>query len=123
MKSIIVVATLLLATLASAADRKTEEILVVVANVADLISTEVWLNNGPYLDNGQLKTPMERNPLARGSFTKRVAIKAGTTAATLLIARLWDCRGHTRAASTLRWSATVTYFGVAGWNASLSIRF
>lgn len=110
-------------TVTSAASRKIEEVLVIAANAADLIATEIWLHKDPYVHEGRLRIPGEVNPLARGPFAKRAAMKAGTTAATLLIARLWERRGHAKAASALRWSATVLYFGAAGWNASLSIRF
>lgn len=112
-----------IASSAGAVDRRTEEIFVIAANAADLITTEIWLNHGPYFDSGQLRIPSEKNPFAQGSFAKRAALKAGTTTATLLIARLLDRRGHDKAASVLRWSATVVYLGAASWNVSLSIRF
>ena len=98
------------------ADRRTEEIAVIAASAADFIATEVWLH-----DDTASVTPIERNPLAQ-STAARIAVKAGSTAGLLWLARFAERKGHDRMASIVRLTGISVWSGAAGFNISLTIR-
>lgn len=93
----------------SGCSARSQEIGVVGAAAADVISTEVALANGG----------TEANPLMVNR-TARIAVKSGTTAAVVLIARELEESGHTRAASILRMSIFTMWMGAAAWNLAVS---
>lgn len=106
------VATLLLVSSPLlASDRKTEELAIVGAAAADLITTEIALGAGG----------TELNPLMQ-SPGKRMLVKTAGTVAIIALARSLE-NEHPKAASVLRWSTFAVWVGAAGWNASVAIRF
>jgi len=94
------------------ADRKTEEILMVVGAGADLISTEFALSRGL----------AEGNPLGQKR-SMRIAIKSVNTAFVMYLARKLENHGHDRAARGLRYTHIGVGFGLAGWNVHATIRW
>lgn len=111
---LLVAFALLLAVEASATDRKTEEIFLVAAAAADVVTTEIMLRQeGTY----------ETNPLGRGPTWQRVAIKTAGVLTVASLARYAEGSGHGKAASILRWGAVSAWFAASSWNVSLTVRF
>lgn len=124
MRYLLSIAVLMTASMAFG-DRKTEEIALVAASAADIITTEVWLAHDPYEKNGVMHFPTEGGiVLSRiDSPVGRIAVKAGGTAGILFFARFWEKKGHDRVASFIRLSGISVWSGAAGWNLSLSFRY
>lgn len=106
---LLVVAAILGGWILSGCSARSQEIGVVGAAAADVISTEVGLSNGG----------TESNPLMENR-TARIAVKSGTTAAVILIARELDSAGHTKAASIMRMSVFTLWMGAATWNLAVA---
>lgn len=113
---------ILIPSILCATDRKIEEISLVSAAIADLVTQEIWESNGHYYHDNTWKNPNETNPIA-GSTGKRIAIKTASTVGIIALARLLDSKGHGKTASILRWGTVSAWGAAAGWNISLSIRF
>ena len=107
------------------ADRRTEEIAVIAASAADIITTKIWLHHDPYMVDGVEHFPTEGGPILGqlSSPVARIAVKAGGTAGILWLARFVEGKGHDRAASFIRLTGVSVWSGAAGWNLSLSIRY
>ena len=104
---------LALAPRLEADSRTAEELALVAAGAADIISTELAL---------QGSNVHEANPLGQ-STTSRIAIKSGATAGMLLLARYMDSHGNPGAARIIRWSGIAAWGTAAGWNVSLTFRY
>jgi hypothetical protein len=112
----LVVALRFLTAAPAHADRRTEELTVLAAAAADILTTEIWLSH----ELGSV-TPIELNPIM-GSVHQRVLVKSAGTLGILYLARRLET-DHPKAASLLRWSTASLWFGSAGWNLSLTIRY
>ena len=99
---------LLLGTPVSA-DQKLEEVVLISAAAADLISTELALSRGG---------AQEANPLLENRAV-RISAKAASTALILLLARKLQ-ENHPKLASTLRWTGVAFSAGATGWNVSMT---
>ena len=90
------------------ADQKLEEVALISAAAADLVSTELALEHGS-----------EANPLMENRAV-RISAKAASTTLILLLARkLQD--NHPKLAGTLRFTGIAFSAGAAGWNLSLTL--
>lgn len=113
MSSILIGASILFLLASPArADRKTEEILMVVGAGADLISTEVALSRG--LE--------EWHPLGQKRW-QRIAIKSVSVVSVTYLARKLEKHGHDRWARVLRYAHIGVGFGAASWNTHVTIRW
>ena len=114
MKSLLIASTLslLVASSVVAADRKTEEALMIVGAAADLISTEIALGHGL----------VEINPLGQRRW-QRVTLKAASTSLGIYVARKLEKHGHERIARVMRYIHIGTGFGAAAWNVQATIRW
>lgn len=107
---------LLLLSAPAYADRKTEEILIVISQASDILSTELWINQGGSEGNPILLA------LGGNSLHRRIALKSAATTGTILLARLLERKNHPKLASTLRWASIIPTFSATGWNISLIVR-
>jgi len=78
-----------------------------IAGSADLVTTEVGLRRGGYV---------EANPLmSRPEF--RITVKAASTAAVIGVSRHLEKKGRRKAARIVLWTGAAVWAGAAGWNA------
>lgn len=96
-----------------AQDRGTQETLILIAAVADIASTEYALNHVGI---------KEGNPLL-GNRAVRIVGKAAATGVILWATRSLESDGHPKAAKVLRLMTAGVWFGAAGWNVSLTVRY
>ncbi len=101
---------LLLLPSVSYADRRLEEALVVTTAAADTILTEYALSQDGF---------SELNPLMQNQ-AGRIALKAGTTALTLFLARKLEGAGKPGYAKALRWTSITVWGGATAWNIHIS---
>ena len=123
MKPLAVLAILAIAAPALA-DRKTEEVALIAASAADIITTEMALARDPWTVDGVEYVPTEGGAILSQfkSPAARVAVKAAGTAGIIWLARYFEGKGHPRAASIIRISSVSLWNSAAGWNLSLTIR-
>lgn len=82
------------------------------AGAADLVSTEIWLHQGPHAG--------ELNPLAQHLGT-RIALKAGYNTLAWWCAKKLEDDGHGRLADVVRYTALSVQLGATGWNVHLTV--
>lgn len=92
------------------ADQKLEEAVLISSAAFDLISGEVGIQTQGY----------ESNPLMGSSPVQRIAVKAGSTALILLLARKLQ-PNHPKLASVLRFSGITLWTTAGAWNVSLTL--
>jgi hypothetical protein len=83
------------------------------AGAADLVSTEIWLHQGP-------QGAVELNPLGQ-HLGNRIALKVGYNTFAWWTAKKLERDGHARWANVLRYTALWMQLGAAGWNVNLTL--